>query len=123
MVISMLKSTVSTVKRALSNISPHCHDDVTKILPSNETNKSTDTGGVELSVYPDSESLVAPPKVKDVLVGGKRKRGSKPTRRKKKSKKRNDNVSWWCTDVSYSTGKCGRTKRMLETGGTGGNEE
>ena len=84
MVISMLKSTVSTVKRALSNISTHCHDDVTKILPSNETNKSTDTGGVELSVYPDSESLVAPPKVKDVLTGGKRKEGSKPTRRKKK---------------------------------------
>ena len=38
-VISMLKSTVSTVTRkvsgALSNISPHCHD-VTKILPSND---------------------------------------------------------------------------------------
>ena len=96
-IISRLKSTVSTVTRkvsgALSNISPHCHDDV-KILPSNETNKSTDTGGVELSVYPDSESLVAPPKVKDVLTGGKRKEGSKPTRRKKKrqkSKSKNDN--------------------------------
>ena len=95
--ISRLKSTVSTVTRkvsgALSNISPHCHDDV-KILPSNETNKSTDTEESELSVYPDSGALVAPPKVKDVLTGGKRKEGSKPTRRKKKrqkSKSKNDN--------------------------------
>ena len=97
-VISMLKSTVSTVTRkvsgALSNISPHCHD-VTKILPSNDhTSKSTDTEESELSVYPDSGALVAPPKVKDVLTGGKRKEGSKPTRRKKKrqkSKSKNDN--------------------------------
>ena len=90
-VISMLKSTVSTVTRkvsgALSNISPHCHDDA-KILPSNDTSKSTDTEESELSVYPDSGALVAPPKVKDVLTGGKRKEGSKPTRRKKKSKKK-----------------------------------
>jgi len=28
-----------------------------------------------------------------------------------------------CMDVSYFIGKWGRTKRMLETGGTGGNEE
>jgi len=36
--------------------------------------KSTDTEGVELSSYPDSSgSMVAPPKVKDVLTGGKRK--------------------------------------------------
>ena len=67
-VISMLKSTVSTVTRkvsgALSNISPHCHDDA-KILPSNDTSKSTDTEESELSVYPDSGALVAPPKVKD----------------------------------------------------------
>ena len=45
-------------------------------------------------MYPDSGALVAPPKVKDVLTGGKRKEGSKPTRRKKKrqkSKSKNDN--------------------------------
>ena len=97
-IISRLKSTVSTVTRkfsgALSNISPHCHDDVTKILPSNDTSKSTDTEESELSVYPDSGTLVAPPKVKDVRTGGKRKEGSKPTRRKKKrqkSKSKNDN--------------------------------
>ena len=42
-------------------------------------------------MYHDSGSLVAPPKVKDVLTGGKRKGGSKPTRRKKKRQKRNDN--------------------------------
>jgi len=41
-------------------------------------------------VYPDSGSLDSPPEV-EMLVGGKRKEGSKPTRRKKKSKKRNDN--------------------------------
>ena len=91
-ILSKFKSTVSTVKRkvsgALSNISPHCHD-VTKILPSNDhTSKSTDTEESELSVYPDSGALVAPPKVKDVLTGGKRKEGSKPTRCKKKSKKK-----------------------------------
>jgi len=64
-IISRLKSTVSTVTRkvsgALSNISPHCHD-VTKILPSNDTSKSTDTEGVELSVYPDSGALDSPPR-------------------------------------------------------------
>ena len=76
-VISMLKSTVSTVKRALSNISPHCCDDV-KILPSNDTSKSTDTEGVELSVYPPgSGSLVSPPEVEKKLVGGKRKATNK----------------------------------------------
>jgi len=63
-----------------------------KILPSNATDKSTDTEGVELSVYPaDSGSFDSPPKVKDVLTGGKRKGGSKASRCKKKSKKRNDN--------------------------------
>ena len=66
-------------------------DDVTKNLPSNDTSKFTDTEGVELSSYPDSSgSIDSPPEV-DMLVGGKRKEGSKPTRRKKKSKKRNDN--------------------------------
>ena len=63
-------------------------DDDAKILPSNATSKSTDTEGVELSVYPDSGSFDSPPKVKDVLTGGKRKGGSKPTRHKKKSKKK-----------------------------------
>jgi len=79
-VISMLKSTVSTVTRkvsgALSNISPHCHD-VTKILPSNDTSKSTDTEGVELSSYPDSSGAIDSPPEVEMLVGGKRKRGSK----------------------------------------------
>ena len=64
-------------------------DDDAKILPSNDTDKSTDTEGVELSLYPDSSgAMVAPPKVKDVLTGGKGKEGSKPTRCKKKSKKK-----------------------------------
>jgi len=89
-IISRLKSTVSTVTRkvsgALSNISPHCHD-VTKILPSNDTSKSTDTEGVELSVYPDSGSFDSPPEV-EMLVGGKRKRGSKASRRKNKRRHR-----------------------------------
>ena len=43
-------------------------------------------------MYPDSGSLVAPPKVNMFLLGGKRKEGSKPTRRKKKSKSENDSV-------------------------------
>ena len=110
-VISMLKSTVSTVKRkfsgALSNISPHCHDDV-KILPSNDPSKSTDTEESELSAYPDSGSLVAPPKVKDVLTGGKRKGGSKPARRKKKrqkSKSKNDKVDGGARVVRTPLGK------------------
>jgi len=39
-------------------------------------------------LYPDSSgAMVAPPKV-EMLVGGKRKEGSKPTRCKKKSKKK-----------------------------------
>ena len=75
-ILSRLKSIVrDKVNEALSIISPHCHD-VTKILPSNDTSKSTDTEESELSAYPDSGSLVAPPKVKDVLTGGKRKGGS-----------------------------------------------
>ena len=65
------------------------NDDDAKILPSNDTDKSTDTEGVELSSYPDSSgAMVAPPKVKDVLTGGKRKEGSKPTRCEKKRKKK-----------------------------------
>ena len=72
-IISRLKSTVSTVTRkvsgALSNISPHCHD-VTKILPSNETNKTTDTEGVELSSYPDSSGAIDSPPEVEMLVGG-----------------------------------------------------
>jgi len=71
------------------------NDDDVKILPSNDTSKSTDTEESELSSYPDSSgAMVAPPKVKDVLTGGKRKEGSKPTRRKKKrqkSKSKNEN--------------------------------
>ena len=86
-IISRFKSTVSTVTRkvsgALSNISPHCHD-VTKILPSNDTSKSTDTEGVELSVYPDSGSLDSPPDV-EALADGKHKC---VRRNRKKSAKR-----------------------------------
>jgi len=49
-------------------------DDVTKNLPSNATDKSTDTEGVELSSYPDSSgSIDSPPEV-EMLVGGKRKK-------------------------------------------------
>ena len=45
-------------------------DDVTKILPSNATDKSTDTEGVEVSSYPDSlGAMVGPPEV-EMLVGG-----------------------------------------------------
>ena len=62
-------------------------DDDAKILPSNDTGKSTDTEGVELSVYPDSGSLVAPPKVNNVLTGGSARKDQNQvlsTRRKKK---------------------------------------
>ena len=63
-------------------------DDDAKILPSNDTDKSTDTEGVELSSYPDSSgSIDSPPEV-EMLVGGKRKGGSKASRCKKKRKKK-----------------------------------
>ena len=45
-------------------------DDVTKILPSNETNKTTDTEGVELSSYPDSSGAIDSPPEVEMLVGG-----------------------------------------------------
>ena len=96
--------------------------------PSNDTSKSTDTEGVELS---DSGALVAPPKVKDVLTGGKRKEGSKPTRRKKKrqkSKSKNDNCRGGARIVDTPLGN-GEEQReclkraLLNAVGTGGNDE
>ena len=67
-------------------------DDDAKILPSNDTDKSTDTEGVELSSYPDSSGATdSPPKVKDVLTGGKRKGGSKASRRKNKRRRETKN--------------------------------
>ena len=46
-------------------------DDYTKILPSNDTNKSTDTEGVESLVYPNSSgALVTPPEEEAVCAGG-----------------------------------------------------
>ena len=59
-------------------------------------------------MYPDSGALVAPPKVKDVLTGGKRKGGSKPARRKKKrqkSKSKNDKVDGGARVVRTPLGK------------------
>ena len=85
--------------------------------------KSTDTEGVERQLYLENSSgaVFNPLEIDvDVLVGGKCKGG---TRNKRGAQPTTTIVLWWCTDLSYSTGKCGRTKRMLETGGTGGNEE
>ena len=80
---------------------------VTKNVPSNDSaGKSTDTEEVERQLYLENSSgaVFTPPEI-DVLVGGKCKGGPTTTI-----------VLWWCTDLSYSIGKWGRTKRMLETG-------
>ena len=70
-------------------------DDVTKIpSPSNDTNKSTDTEGVERQPQLENSSgaVFSPPEI-DVLVGGKRKGKKVRNKRvKKKNKSKNDNV-------------------------------
>ena len=68
-------------------------------------------------MYHDSGSLVAPPKVKDVLTGGKRKGGSKPTRRKKKrqkSKSKNDNCLGGARVVHTPLGKGEERRECLK---------
>ena len=79
-------------------------DDVTKILPSNATNQSTDTEEVEGSLNPDSSGAIGtPPELKVVrTVGGKCKGG---TRNKKRSKK---------TGTKYNNNCCGGA-RMYHT--------
>ena len=64
-------------------------DDDAKILPSNDTNKSTDTEEVERQLYLENSSgaVFSPPEI-DVLVGGKRKGGSKASRRKNKRRQK-----------------------------------
>ena len=133
-IISRLKSTVSTVTRkvsgALSNISPHCHDDVTKILPSNDTNQSTDTEEVEGSLNPDSSGAIGtPPELKVVRTGGrKRKGGARKRRNSKKTATKNNNCRGGARTYHTPLGN-GEERReclervLLNAVGTGGNEE
>ena len=68
-------------------------DDVTKILPSNATNQSTDTEEVEGSLNPDSSGAIGtPPELKVVRTGGrKRKGGARKRRNSKKTATKNNN--------------------------------
>ena len=107
-------------------------DDVTKNpSPSNDTNKSTDTEGVELSSYHDSSGAIDSPPEVEMLVGGKRKRGSKATRRKNKRRHKtaikNNNCRGGAriVDTPLGNGEEQREclKRALLNVGTGGNED
>ena len=93
-------------------------DDDAKILPSNDTNKSTGTEEVERQLYLENSSgaVFTPLKLMCLLVESAKVKKSEIKELKRRTNPRTtmskwkcllvqeQQLSWWCTDLSYSMG-------------------